>query len=66
MESIPINSEMVAETWDGADKDKKNRLTKRSPMPTYLCHPIFLSFTPVAMEHLSPALLSPWRSQLRS
>ncbi len=29
------------------------------------CHPIFLSFTPVAMEHLSPVLLSPWRSQLR-
>jgi hypothetical protein len=38
------NLEWVPETLDGADKGQKHRLTKRSPVPTYLF--VTLSFCP--------------------
>ncbi len=65
MEGISNNLEKVAETLDGADNDKKSDDKKISGADLSFCHPVFLSFKQIAMEHLSPLLLSPWRSQLR-
>ncbi len=59
------SSEMVPETLDGADEGQKNRLTKRSPVPTFLFVAPSSCPSREARWNICRRCRWPWRYQLR-